>query len=48
MKKVMYVLKAVVVIGLCVCIRMVCDVTGKTVTDKIVDLTFNKEKGGAE
>lgn len=49
MKKVMYVLKAIVVIGLCVCIRIVCDVTGKVVTEKIVDLTFDKEeKGGAE
>lgn len=48
MKKVMYVLKAVIVIGLCVCIRMVCDVTGKVVTDKLVDITFDKEKGGAE
>ena len=49
MKKVIYVLKAVVVIGLCVCIRIVCDVTGKVVTEKIVNLTFNeKEKGGAE
>lgn len=49
MKKVMYVLKAVVVIALCVCIRVVCDITGKTVTEKIVNLTFNEEKkGGAE
>lgn len=46
MKKVMYVLKAVIVIGLCVCIRMVCDVTGKAVTNKLVDITFDKEKGG--
>ena len=48
MKKIIYILKAVVVIGLCVCIRIVCDVTGKVVTEKIVNLTFDKEKGGAE
>jgi len=48
MTKVMYVLKAIIVIALCVCIRTVCDVTGKAITDKIVDLTFDKEKGGVK
>ena len=49
MKKIIYILKAVVVVGLCVCIRIVCDVTGKVVTEKIVNLTLDKEKkGGAE